>query len=232
MLILYSYQLAEEKEFLKFFEEVQNRLPSSILQKIRAFKFPADQQRSLMADLMVRLYYSQQLNLDYRAIEYDFGVHDKPVLKGYEAEFFNISHSGNHVVVAFSDQTVGIDVEAIKKDRRKIAQRFFTESEIEDMNAMPSEEEQIRYFYQLWTLKESYMKAIGDGMTMSLSSFAFNQKEAIFQLLFSKYDMDWQFYSTVWRADAFLSICSKYPEPSSHTHLNLKEIKGLILSRF
>lgn len=228
MLILYSYQLAEEKEFLKFFEEVQNRLPSSVLKKIRAFKFPADQQRSLMADLMVRLYYSQKLNLDYRAIEYDFGVHDKPVLKGYKAEFFNISHSGNHVVVAFSDQTVGIDVEAIKKDRRNIAQRFFTESEIKDMNSMLGEGEQIRYFYQLWTLKESYMKAIGDGMTMSLSSFAFNKKESEFQLLFSKYDSNWQFYSSIWKADAFLSICSKYAEPTERIHMNLAEVKKLL----
>jgi len=227
VLILYSYQLVEEKEFLEFFEEVQDHLPSSVLEKVNSFKYPADQQRSLMADLMVRLYYHQKLKLALKDIEYEYGVHEKPVLKGYGNEYFNISHSGRHVVVAFSDHNVGVDVEAIKKDRRKIAQRFFTESEIEDMNSMGGEGEQIRYFYQLWTLKESYMKAIGDGMTMSLSSFAFNQKEAEFQLLFSKYDMDWKFYSAFWRADAFLSICSKYPEPSQHTNLVLEEIKSL-----
>jgi 4'-phosphopantetheinyl transferase len=229
---LYSYQLVEEKEFLEFFEEVQNHLPSSVLEKVNSFKYPADQQRSLMADLMVRLYYHQKLGLALNDIEYEYGVHEKPVLKGYGSEYFNISHSGRHVVVAISDQNVGIDVEAIKKDRRKIAQRFFTESEVEDMNSMGGDGEQIRYFYQLWTLKESYMKAIGDGMTMSLSSFAFNKKEAKFELLFSKYDMDWQFYSTIWGADAFLSICSKYPEPKQQVQMDLARIKELITSGY
>lgn len=228
MLILYSYQLAEEKEYLKFFEEVQDKLPSSVLQKIIAFRFPADQQRSLMADLMVRLYYSQKLTLSYQDIKYEYGIHDKPVLKGYESEFFNISHSGKHVVVAFSDQAVGIDVEAIKKDRRNIAQRFFTETEIEDMNSMNGVGEQIRYFYQLWTLKESYMKAIGDGMTMSLRSFAFSKKESEYQLLFSKYDRNWQFYSGIWKADAFLSICSKYAEPTERFQIDFTHIRKLL----
>ena len=164
-------------------------------------------------------------------IEYEYGIHDKPLLKDWEKEFFNISHSGNHVVVVFSDQQVGVDVEAIKKDRRKIAQRFFTDSEIEAMNALPDKDLQIRYFYQLWTLKESYMKAIGDGMTMSLSSFAFNQKEEVFELLFSKYDRDWKFYSTLWQTDAFLSICSKYREPDLHFHLDLKKIRSLFPSK-
>lgn len=231
MLILYSYQLVEEKEFKEFFEEVQDELPSSVLAKVNSFKYSDDQQRSLIADLMVRLFYQKKLNLNLNEIEYEYGMHDKPVLKDWEKEFFNISHSGNHVVVVFSDQQVGVDVEAIKKDRRKVAQRFFTDSEIEAMNTLPDEEAQIRYFYQLWTLKESYMKAIGDGMTMSLSSFAFNQKEEAFELLFSKYDRDWKFYSTLWQTDAFLSICSKYMEIDELSHLDLKKIKSLFTSK-
>ena len=226
---MYSYQLVEEKEFKEFFEEVKEGLPSSVLEKVNSFKYPDDQQRSLIADLMVRVFYHQKLKVALHDIEYTYGTHDKPVLKGWEKEFFNISHSGNHVIVAFSDQNVGVDVEAIKKDRRKIAQRFFTKTEIEDMNAWKEEGAQIRYFYQLWTLKESYMKAIGDGMTMSLSSFAFNQKEAVFQLLYSKYDMDWQFYSIPWGADAFLSICSKYSKPDQKVEMVLEEIKRMIL---
>lgn len=105
--------------------------------------------------------------------EYDFeyNEHDKPFLKGYSNEYFNISHSGNHVVVVFSERNVGVDVEEMGKDRRGIAERFFTVREIQQMHACPTQEAQIHFFYQLWTLKESYMKAIGKGMTMSLSSF-------------------------------------------------------------
>lgn len=210
MLSLYTFQLIEKDEFLKFYQEISSSLPHSVKQKVEAFKFPADQQRSLMGDLMVRHFYGNKLGLKPREIDFEYNQHQKPLLKSVEAEYFNISHSGNHVVVAFSDMPVGIDVELMKKDRRNIAERFFTPSEITDMNTVGSQEEQIKYFYQLWTLKESYMKAIGDGLTMSLSSFSFAKNEEGFYLSKSKYGAEWVFHSQKWNEDAYLSICSKY----------------------
>lgn len=211
MLSLYTFQLLEESEFLKFYQNIFSFLPTAVQQKVDAFKFPSDQQRSLMGDLMVRHFYSQKLDFNPVDIDFEYNEHQKPLLKNSGEEYFNISHSGDYVVVAFSDQPVGIDIEVMKKDRRNIAERFFTPCEITDMNEAGSEEYQIKYFYQLWTLKESYMKAIGDGLTMSLSSFSFAKNEEGFYLSKSKYGAEWFFHSQEWNGNAYLSICSKYP---------------------
>ena len=225
MLILYSYQLVDDEEFFKFYEKIKPKLPLSLLGKIESFKFPADQQRSLIANLMVRQFYSKQLKVNWKEIEFDYNEHDKPSLRNIKEQFFNISHSGNQVVVAFSNKELGIDVEKVKGDRRKIAKRFFTPSEIEDMEALKIEEKQVQYFYQLWTLKESYMKAIGSGMTMSLSSFAFKREMNEFKLAFSSLDMDWHFHSPKWAEGYYLSVCSKH---SDSPKVEKKELSDII----
>jgi 4'-phosphopantetheinyl transferase len=215
----------EDEEFFKFYQNIKPKLPLSLMGKIESFKFPADQQRSLIANLMVRQFYSKQLKINWKEIEFDHNEHDKPSLLKIEENFFNISHSGNQVVAAFSDKELGIDVEKIKGDRRKIAKRFFTPSEIEDLEALENEEEQMHYFYQLWTLKESYMKAIGSGMTMSLSSFAFKKERSEFKLAFSSQDMDWHFHSPEWTQGYYLSVCSKYNDTPIVEKKKLSDIR-------
>ncbi len=227
MLSLYTFQLLEEAEFLKFYQEIYHSLPEQVQQKVDAFKFPADQQRSLIGDLIVRNYYSEKLDLKPAEIDFEYNEHQKPHLKNIKGECFNISHSGNYVVVAFSDKAVGVDVEVMKKDRRNIAERFFTPSEIKDMNEAGSDEMQIKYFYQLWTLKESYMKAIGDGLTMSLSSFSFAKNADGFYLLKSKYGAECFFHSQEWNGDAYLSICSKYESLEGSIAFDIKKAQQL-----
>lgn len=224
MLILYSYQLVEDAEFLEFYKNNKTKLPPPLLEKIDAFKFAEDQQRSLAADLIVRQFYAQELKVEWNSIQFEYNTNDKPSLKNINDHFFNISHSGNQVVVAFSNKEVGIDVEKVKGDRRKIAQRFFTKGEISDMRKAGIKDEQILYFYQLWTLKESYMKAIGRGVSMSLRSFGFKNQNDKFKLAFSAHDEDWCFYSPKWEDGYYLSICSKIENKPELKQINLKEI--------
>jgi len=230
MLVLYTYNLVSDDEFLVFYHKMKTELPPSLLQKIEAFKFLADQQRSLMGQLIVRWFYAQRLAVPWQDIEFEYNHHEKPQLKNYPHHFFNISHSGNMVVVAFSDGEVGVDVEKIKGDRRKIAQRFFTPSEIEDMMSYEAEQQQL-YFYQLWTLKESYMKAIGSGISMSLDSFAFTKDDNGFKLTFSKNDTEWFFYSTNISKDYFLSICSKEAFLNDNNEIDIIGIENHLVLR-
>lgn len=207
MLQLHTYQLVSNQEFQNFYLGIKETLPNNLIEKTEKFKFWEDRQRSLIGELMVRKFYEEKLGLAH--FEFELNEQDKPFLKDHKEEHFNISHSGAFVVVAFSDQNVGVDVEIIGKDRRKVAERFFTVREIEQMHARPTEKDRIHFFYQLWTLKESYMKAIGKGMTMSLSSFSFlfNKNSAV--LDFTDNDPDWNFYTQLWEGKAYLSICSK-----------------------
>ncbi len=79
--------------------------------------------------------------------------------------YFNISHSGDLVVMAIGEHPVGVDVERIgrAKDHLKLARRFYYEHENERvLNAENSEEE----FYRIWTFREAFSKLIGDGLAI------------------------------------------------------------------
>ena len=66
---------------------------------------------------------------------------------------------------------IGVDIEKIQLIDLKVAQRFFSEKEYEDLIAKTSSE-RIAYFYDLWTLKESLTKTLGIGLTIPLNSFS------------------------------------------------------------
>jgi 4'-phosphopantetheinyl transferase len=89
---------------------------------------------------------------------------------GVEGLFFNISHSGDYVVAAFSDREVGIDIEQRGRARVEVATRFFHPAEIAALLAA-GEEERKRLFIDYWAIKESYLKYLGTGLTRPLSTF-------------------------------------------------------------
>lgn len=82
---------------------------------------------------------------------------------------FNISHSGNILLVAINTSTIGVDIELIKKDFdfEPILETCFNSNEIEIINQ--SEEKPLK-FYNLWTRKESLLKATGEGLVDNLSA--------------------------------------------------------------
>ena len=87
-----------------------------------------------------------------------------------EENVFNLSHSGTHVLCAVDDTgsgsiMVGCDLEEIKEERLKIAERFFCESEYKYILEHPGS------FYRYWVLKESFMKATRYGMKLGLNDF-------------------------------------------------------------
>jgi len=210
MLLVFSYRLVDKSEFDNFYQKVKSSLPQSVQSKIDSFRFAADKQRSLIGDLIVRKFYAKELKVDPFQLEFDYSEHEKPFLKSYPKAHFNISHSGDYVVVAFSDCQVGIDIEKNKGNRLKVARRFFAKEELDDLFAFAEEKDQIEYFYQLWTLKESYMKAIGKGISMSLSSFSFQRFYNVFRLRYSSEDMGFQFTTYKVHPEYACNLCSKY----------------------
>ncbi|MDR2129907.1 MAG: 4'-phosphopantetheinyl transferase superfamily protein [Odoribacteraceae bacterium] len=94
----------------------------------------------------------------------------KPYLTGIEGLYFNISHSGDLVVAAFSEREVGIDIERHGRGRMEIASRFFHAGEVATLLAA-SEEERARLFIDYWAIKESFLKYLGTGLTRPLSAF-------------------------------------------------------------
>lgn len=83
---------------------------------------------------------------------------------------FNISHSNNLIALAVTlDTEIGIDVEKVNRPILDIAERFFTLEEKEYLSTFePGKRNQIAY--QIWTLKEAYIKAKGLGLSIPLES--------------------------------------------------------------
>lgn len=98
-------------------------------------------------------------------ISYNRNENGKPYLTDYPL-CISISHSGDYAVCAVSDTEVGIDIQQIRKANFRIAKRYFTSEECEYIG-----NDELRFF-ELWSKKESYLKAIGTGITVPLNSFS------------------------------------------------------------
>lgn len=90
----------------------------------------------------------------------ELGEHGKPYLS--HGPEFNISHSRGYVAVAFSDTPVGLDVEVVRPYLEKLPERIFSPEELEWFQRRGRTKVD---FFTLWTLKESYYKYLGTGLT-------------------------------------------------------------------
>ena len=90
----------------------------------------------------------------------------KPYLPDAPDFHFNLTHSGDFTAIAYGSSPVGVDIERIRPDgiRPGIAQRFFTPAERE-FASTPEK------FYQVWSMKESYLKFLGTGLAYPLQTF-------------------------------------------------------------
>jgi len=83
---------------------------------------------------------------------------------------FNLSHSGNFVVLAVGQKKLGIDVEIIRPIDASIFKNNFSKKELD---LIKRKKTGLRNFYQIWTLKESFIKALGKGLSHPLSDISF-----------------------------------------------------------
>jgi 4'-phosphopantetheinyl transferase len=102
----------------------------------------------------------------------------KPVLRATTGAatppHFNLSHTRGLVVLAVCREAeVGVDVEAIDRalDPLRLAARNFSPGE-RDTLAAASDAQRHERFFDLWTLKEAFVKAIGQGLNLDLQSFS------------------------------------------------------------
>ena len=87
---------------------------------------------------------------------------------------FNISHSGEWVLGILSEKECGIDVELVKEAQMDVAKRFFAKEEYQ-MLLQEEGEARKALFYELWTLKESYVKYKGMGLALPFHQFCFER---------------------------------------------------------
>ncbi|WP_160031878.1 4'-phosphopantetheinyl transferase family protein [Paenibacillus sp. An7] len=145
--------------------------------KIQKFRQPEDQLRTLCGELLLQKHALERWGISPSELVKKYNAYGKPELAEYPSYHYNISHSGDWVVAAFANKPVGIDMETKANPVDiSIAERFFTPSEVSLLREQ-NEEQQQSLFYELWTLKESYIKAEGSGLSIPLDSFSFEFRE-------------------------------------------------------
>ncbi|SDF60323.1 4'-phosphopantetheinyl transferase [Fontibacillus panacisegetis] len=157
-------------------------LPVEKQRRIKRFVHVEDAVRTLSADILSRLLLCDQLGIKNSELFFTSNQNGKPLLQGLDDLHFNNSHSGRWVLSAISDYPVGIDVERIRELDLDLARHCFSEKEYHDLNDLPDDQTKLDYFYDLWTLKESYIKAVGLGLSMPLSSFTIRKTKDMIQL--------------------------------------------------
>lgn len=139
--------------------------------KINSLCVKSDRILSMGAELLL-IYGLRQQGIDIKETEYRYNEYGKPYLyHGGQKLHFNLSHSGDMAVCAFSSMEVGCDIERISDIKIKIAERFFGAEEYNLIEKEADESGRRDMFYRLWTLKESFIKAAGTGMSLSFKSF-------------------------------------------------------------
>ncbi|HYH21918.1 MAG TPA: 4'-phosphopantetheinyl transferase superfamily protein [Azospirillum sp.] len=143
------------------------------------FHFERDRLAYVAAHALLRHLLSAFGDREPAAWRFAAGTHGKPHLLDPPAGRdlrFNITHTKGRVAAALAEGvTVGVDVEALDRGRLNlgVADRFFAPVEVAGIHAQPDEAAKAERFLVLWTLKESFIKAIGKGLSQPLSSFGF-----------------------------------------------------------
>ena len=106
-----------------------------------------------------------------RDMVYVDGEHGKPAFLNHPEIHFNLSHSDTLVACALSDTPVGVDVQHLVKLREGLVRYTMSDEEIAVFEALDNDDAKQLLFTQLWTLKESYAKATGRGLTHEFPSF-------------------------------------------------------------
>jgi 4'-phosphopantetheinyl transferase len=153
-------------------ERLAQYLCESERERAARFHFRADYDRYVAARAALRLQLGAFLECDPKSLLFQYTSHGKPFIERCGIEF-NLSHSGNWVLFAFTGSAeIGVDIEHIRPmpDMRDVANQHFAAAEFARWEATP-ERDRTEAFYRCWTRKESFIKAIGEGLSFPLDSF-------------------------------------------------------------
>ena len=202
-------------------------------------RVPADRRRDLAARALVRTVLSRHVPVPPEAWAFGADANGRPRIVAPQPLppiEFNIAHSGDLVVLAVATgRSLGVDVEDTSRRTDTAAlERYFAPQEREALATLPAEARR-RRFFELWTLKESYLKARGVGLRLPLRGVAFEFNEpASVQLSFTGLFVDeaarWALAQFTLRGHYTLAVCAERQGPQA-LRLTIQETVPLAWAR-
>lgn len=162
-------------------------------QRCARLHFELHRRRQRVACAMLRRLLADVLHCSPQDLKFGRREFGKPYLPGSSLEF-NLSHSEEYAVLAvLQGGEVGLDVEdeARSVDWQRLAPRYFAPPEAQRVLSLPDGK---RAFFETWTAKEAYIKAIGTGLTLPLDQFVTYGAEGWQLLDLRGARLDWQLH--------------------------------------
>lgn len=146
--------------------------------KLLRYRRWQDVQLSLIGKLLVKRgmsFFNKEIELQ----EFFFTKYNKPYFKNNDVSF-NISHSGEMVVVYMTnkDENIGIDIE--ENHKLKI-EDFKNQMTTYEMNKIFNSKDPLNEFFLYWTQKEAALKAHGNGLLIPLKSFEIKEGKTLIE---------------------------------------------------
>jgi 4'-phosphopantetheinyl transferase len=146
-------------------EQLRHTLTPDEQDRASRFHFERDRTRFIAGRGILRNIISKYLELPPSQVQFSYGKRGKPFLQNSSIHF-NLSHSQELAIYAIAlNRKVGIDLEAIRlmPDAEAIAKTFFSQSDYLRFQSLSTEQQQLAFF-NAWTRKEAYLKAVGEGL--------------------------------------------------------------------
>lgn len=213
---IYAVSITNKPDHYQF-NQLLSKIKEEKAKKILKYHFQDDSLRSLYGELILIYGLKYIYNINYQDIDISQNSYGKPYLVSDIPIYYNLSHSGEWAVCAFHNKNIGIDVEQIQDIDFNIANRFFASSESESL-LLKTGIQKKKHFFDLWTLKESYIKYKGKGLSIPLDSFSFdihqtislNSTEESAPLFFKQYELNDQYKVSVCSESSIFPDSLKY----------------------
>lgn len=156
-----------------FLQELRQTLSGDELARAKCFHFAKDRHHFIVARASLRLILGHYLAVEPGQIRFIYSSHSKPSLAIPFDLKFNVSHAGDVALHAVTwGREIGVDIEKLRAmpDAAQIAERFFSAQENQVFATIPSQQRE-EAFFNCWTRKEAYIKAMGEGLSQPLDTF-------------------------------------------------------------
>jgi len=165
-----------DKSILSAYERLLNAEEKRQWQR---FHFARHRHQYIVTRALIRTTLSKYIDKDPRDWQFSLNRYGKPEIQNTTGDLairFNISHTDGLILCGIvPNDDIGVDIEDCRRKNTTIdiAGRYFSNQEVEDLRKLPESDQRNRFF-AYWTLKESYIKARGMGLSLPLNQFTFH----------------------------------------------------------
>jgi len=190
----------------------------------------------LISRVLVKTVLADKLGISPHEVNLQLHPNGKPFVQGSKAVHFNLTHSADVILLAVTEEgEIGVDIEQVNREFEwRRVDSVLAQSEIEWIKEKELTDSSNVYqrFFQIWTLKEAYIKCTGEGMSRHLKMLNFHVSAEHIQFLDSTNDAqkteEYYFESYIYESNFIFSICLQQRHNLERFNLNCFQLLPFI----